>query len=95
MGFIKKEILTGFLVSLFATTCGFFIYMQYASRLRFYETIEILRESGVMSSVIASATLPNLFVFFIFLKKKQEYRARGVLLATIITAILTFILKFL
>ncbi len=94
MGFIKKEILIGFLVSIFATICGLFIYLQYVSRFGFFETVEMLRQSGVVGSVVALAALPNLFVFFVFLKKKQDYRARGVLIATICTAIFTFILKF-
>ncbi|WP_075341043.1 hypothetical protein [Tenacibaculum agarivorans] len=95
MGSVKKEVLIGFLVSLFATASGFFIYVQYVSRFGFYETIEMLQQGGVIGPVIALAALPNLFVFFIFLKKKQDNRAKGVLIATICTAIFTFILKFL
>lgn len=94
MGSIKKEILIGILVSLFATVSGLFIYLQYVSRFGFYETIEMIHKNDVMGPVIALAALPNLFVFFIFLKKNQEHRARGVLIATIITAVITFILKF-
>lgn len=94
MGFIKKEISIGFLVSIFATSCGFFVYLQYFSRFGFYETLNMIRESGVLGSVITLAAIPNLFVFFIYMKKKQDYRARGVILATIVTAILTAYLKF-
>lgn len=92
---IKKEIGIGFLVSIFATVCGLFIYLQYVSRFGFYETIDMIRKGGVLGAVIALAAIPNLFVFFIFLKKNQDYRARGVLIATIGTALLTLILKFL
>lgn len=95
MGFVKKEIAIGFLVSVFATVCGLFIYLQYVSRFGFYETIEMLKQGGVIGQVVALAALPNLFVFFIFLKKNQEHRAKGVLIATICTAVLTFVLKFL
>ncbi len=94
MGSVKKEMLIGFLVSIFATFCGLYIYIQYVSRFGFYETIEMLRQGGVIGAVVALAALPNLFVFFIFLKKNQEYRAKGVLIATIVTAVITFILKF-
>ncbi len=94
MGFIRKEILIGILVSFFATACGLFIYLQYISRFGFYETIEMLRLSDIMGTVLALAALPNLFVFFIFMKKNQLYRARGVIIATIIIAIITGILKF-
>lgn len=94
MGFIKKEIVIGFLVSLFATFCGLFIYLQYISRFGFYETIEMVQNGGALGKVIALAAIPNLFVFFIFLKKSQDYRARGVLIGTIFIAIVTLILKF-
>jgi len=36
----------------------------------------------------------NLLAFFVFIKKKQDYRARGVLLITIIIAVSTFVFKF-
>ena len=94
MGFIKKEIAIGFFVSLFATCCGLFIYLQYVSRFGFYETIEMIHKNDVLGPVITLSALPNLFVFFIYLKKKQDYRARGVLMSTIATALLIFILKF-
>lgn len=94
MGIIKKEILIGTLVSLFATACGFFIYLQYGSRFGFYETLEMIRQGDALGKVITLAALPNLFVFFIFMKKNQLYRARGVIIATIAIALLTLILKF-
>ena len=94
MGFIKKEIAIGFLVSIFATFAGLFIYLQYISRFGFTETIKMIQEGGVLGPVIVLSALPNLFVFFIFLKKNQEYRARGVVMGLIVTAIFTMILKF-
>ena len=48
----------------------------------------------MLGSVIALSAIPNLFVFWVFLKKKQDYRARGVLITTIAVALLTAILKF-
>ncbi len=94
MGHIKKEVIIGFIISLLATACGFFIYLQYISQSDISSTFNKIREGGVLGAVIALAAIPNLFVFFIFLKKKQDYRARGVLIATITIAIFTFILKF-
>ncbi|WP_428741226.1 hypothetical protein [Tenacibaculum sp.] len=93
MGHLKKEIVIGILVSLFATACGFFVYLQYISQSSIAETLQRVREGGMLGSVIALAAIPNLFVFWVFLKKKQDYRARGVLIATIAIALLTFILK--
>jgi Na+-driven multidrug efflux pump len=92
--FIRKEILIGVLVSFFATAAGIFLYLQYFSKYGFDETIQMIQEGDLYASVLSLAALPNLFVFFVFIKKKQDYRARGVLMASIFTALVTFVLKF-
>ena len=91
--FIRKEILLGFLVSVFATFCGMFIYIEFVSRYTFDVTMQLIKDGNLYAQVIALSAIPNLFVFFIFLKKKQDYRARGVLIATMLTALITFVLK--
>jgi len=93
MGNIKKEILIGFLVSIFATAGGLFLYLQYFSSYGFNETIEMIKEGDLYGKVLSLAAIPNLFVFFIYIKKKQDYRARGVLMASILIALVTFVLK--
>lgn len=94
MGIIKKHIAIGFLVALFSTFGGFFIYLEYFSKYDFNETLQYIQQGDLVGKVITLAALPNLLVFFIFLKKRQEYKARGVLLATITIALITLILKF-
>jgi len=44
--------------------------------------------------VLSLGALPNLPVFFEFLRRKQEYEARGVLMVTIITALTTYFMYF-
>lgn len=95
MGIIKKEISIGFVISILATACGVFLYLQYFSKFGFEETILMIQKGNLYAQVLSLAALPNLFVFFIFIKKKQDYRARGVLMASILTALVTFVLKFL
>ncbi len=92
---MKKEILIGFIVAIIATICGFYLYIQLFSKFEFYETLEIIREGNLFSKVLGLAAIPNLFVFFVFLKKKQDYRARGVLMATILITLIMVFLKFL
>lgn len=92
--YIRKEIVIGILVSVLATAAGIFLYLQYFSKFGFDETLQMIQEGNLYASVLALAALPNLFVFFIFIKKKQDYRARGVLMASILTALITFVLKF-
>ena len=94
MGTIKKDILIGVLISLFATAAGFFFYLEYFSKFSFDETLKMINQGDLYGKVLSLAAVPNLFVFFIFIKKKQDQRAKGVLLATILIALTTLILKF-
>lgn len=93
MEFIKKEILIGALVSVFATLSGVFIYMEFFSKFDFQETLSVIKEQDLTAKILTLAAIPNLFVFFIYIKKKQDYRARGVLFTTILIAFTTFVLK--
>lgn len=90
-----KELLIGFLVGIFATLCGFFIYVEFVSPYGFEETLKILNEGNLYGKILGLAALPNLFVFFVFLKKKQDLRARGVLLACFVVAFAILISQFL
>ena len=91
----KKEIIIGFLVGILATLCGFFIYAEFVSPYSFEETLKILNEGNLYGKILGLAALPNLFVFFIFLRKKQDLRARGVLLACFVVAFAILISQFL
>ncbi|MGY0426107.1 MAG: hypothetical protein ACWIPI_04660 [Polaribacter sp.] len=94
MGTVKKDIFIGILVSLFATFGGLFLYVEYFSRFEFYQTLEMIKEGNLYGKVFSLAAIPNLFVFFIFIKKKQNNRAKGVLMVTFLIALTTLVLKF-
>ena len=91
----NKEILIGFLVGVFATVAGFYLYLEYASSYSFEETLKLIDEGNLYGKILGIAAIPNLLVFFIFLKKKQDLRAKGVLLATFLTAFFILISQFL
>ena len=91
---MKKELLIGFLVGLAATFCGFYLYLEFVSTYSVQETIKILHEGKLYGKVLGLAAIPNLLVFFIFLKKNQEIRARGVLLACFVIAFLILFSQF-
>ena len=93
MGSVAKDVFIGVLISIIATLSGAFIYVEFFSRFEFQETLRVMKEQELYGKVLTLAAIPNLFVFFIFIKKKQDYRARGVLLATILIAFTTFVLK--
>ncbi len=91
---LKKEIIIGFIIGLFATISGFYLYVEYVSDYNFMESLKIIDEQNLFGKVIVLAAIPNLFVFFIFLKKKQDLRARGVLMSCLFLALLVFISQF-
>ncbi len=91
---IKKEIFIGFIISIVATAFGFFIYVELVSSYSFEETLKIIREGNLYGKILGLAAIPNLFVFFVFLKKKQDYRAKGVILATFFVALLVLLSLF-
>ncbi|MCW1953409.1 MAG: hypothetical protein KIH80_004485 [Flavobacteriia bacterium] len=88
-----KEIFIGFVVGLIANTFGVIGYLLLFSPYSLETSIEVAQETGQMGSIIGLGALLNLAAFFGFLKIKRDYRARGVLLATIGAALLILILK--
>jgi len=91
---LKKEIGIGFLVGLVATATGLFIFDAFFVKMDFDAMSKFVFSEGLLGKILALAALPNLFVFFIFLKKKQEYRARGVVFASFLVAFLVLIAQF-
>lgn len=92
--YMNKEILIGFLVAILATCAGFYLYIELFSGQEFNEAIKMIKEGDLFGKVLGLAAIPNLFVFFVFIKKKQDHRAKGVLLATILTALVMVYMKF-
>lgn len=91
---IKKEMLIGFLVAMIATVFGFYVYVEFVLPYEFNESIKIIKEENLWGKIIGLSAMPNILVFFIFLKKKQDYRARGVLLETFVLAFLILYTMF-
>ncbi len=84
--------LIGFLVALLATSFGCFLFVEFFSPLDFYESLERIKEGNLEGKVLVLGAIANFFVFFVFLKKKQIYRARGVLMETFLIAFIVLLL---
>ncbi len=89
-----KEVLIGLLIGITANLSGIYLYIYFFSDHSLEETLQGAIENDFIGSLIALGAILNLMAFFVFLKKKQNYRARGVLLATLIAAIVILISKF-
>ena len=90
----KKELLIGFVIAIFATMAGFYLYVEYVSDYNFADSLQLIMEQKLLGNVLVLAAIPNLFVFFIFLKKKQDLRAKGLLLACFLIALLILLVQF-
>ena len=91
---IKKEIAIGFLMGILANSIGVLLYILLFSEYSILETLQSAQENDFLGSLIALGALLNLVLFFLFLKTNKPYRARGVLMATLIAAVCIAISKF-
>ncbi len=92
---IRKEVLIGFVVGLIANSIGLFFSATLLGESD--NVIMVLKTAyaeGFLGKLISLGAILNLVAFFIFIKKKKDYKARGVLLATVFIAIFTFIINF-
>ncbi|ADV48240.1 hypothetical protein I2486_04520 [Cellulophaga sp. E16_2] len=89
----KKEILIGFVVGIIANTIGTLLYIIIFSKLSIKETYIAAVTEGHVGSLLALGAVLNLVAFFGFLKIKRDLRAKGVLIATLITALLIMYYK--
>lgn len=89
----KKEILIGLLVGLIANTIGTLLYILLFSDLSISETYAAAVAQDHVGSLLALGAILNLLAFFGFLKIKRDNRAKGVLMATILTAFIILYYK--
>ncbi|TLP82762.1 hypothetical protein [Maribacter sp. ACAM166] len=89
----KKEILIGLIVGIIANTIGTLVYILLFSKFSISETYAAAVAQDHVGSLLALGAILNLIAFFGFLKIKRDNRAKGVLMATILTAILILYYK--
>lgn len=91
---MKKNIFIGMLIGLVANAIGlFFAANLLGNGDDFTVVIKAAAAEGFLGKLISLGAVLNLIAFFVFIKKKQDYRARGVLLITVFIAVFTFVFK--
>lgn len=88
----KKDLFTGLLIGLVTATLGCMLFLYFFTEARSIEDLKMVRAQGLMGKLITLGAIFNLIVFFILLKTEKELMAKGVILATILLAILTVLL---
>ncbi|MDG1571881.1 hypothetical protein OZ410_06105 [Robiginitalea sp. M366] len=89
----KKEIGIGFAVGIIANTLGVLLYILLFSDMGIVETYQAAVQENHVGSLLALGAILNLVAFFGFLRLRRDYRARGVLMATVLTALLILYYK--
>ncbi|MBT8259898.1 MAG: hypothetical protein HKO92_05790 [Flavobacteriaceae bacterium] len=95
---VKKHVIIGFIIGLIANCIGLFVASYFLGTMSenndsFLEVLKAAQIQGFLGKLLSLGAVLNLIVFFYYLKKKQDYKARGVLLATILIAVITFLIR--
>lgn len=85
----RIHVIYGFILGMVLTFLGVYFYVTMFVGGEFNESIVAIKSQNNFGKVIALGSIPNLFAFFLLLKKNREMWARGVVLATIALAIST------
>lgn len=85
---IKKQVFIGFLVGIISNAAGIVFYILLFSKMDLEATVKNAIQNDYVGKIIALGAILNFFPFYVFLKKNQIYHARGVLLATVLMAVI-------
>lgn len=94
----KKPFITGLITGLISNTFGVLIVGILAAKISersqgVLEILELAVLENFIGKLISLGAILNLICFFYFIRKQQDRHAGGVLVATILIAVGTFITK--
>ena len=87
---MKKNILIGFILSILTTIAGSYLYMEYVMKNGFEASWQWMLDTNNQDMILSLGAIPNLLLFFVFLKRKEDYKARGVMMGVILVALIVF-----
>ena len=90
---VKKEIGIGFVLGLAANVLGILVYILLFSDAGIKASLVEAYQEQVLGRLIAAGAVLNFIPFFYYLNKNHIYRVRGVVLASILAALLIGILQ--
>ena len=90
---VRKDVVIGFFLGILANLVGIAIYIYFFSKEGFIDTIKSAYTLNFIGKLVSLGAILNLIVFFILIRRNQDNKARGVLLATLMAAIIVIINK--
>ncbi len=85
----KKDLFIGFGIGIIAAIIGMFLFLISFTEFSSMNDLKIIKQEGILGKVMALGGVLNMAVFFGLLQLRKELMARGVVLATIVLAIVT------
>ena len=90
-----KELFIGILYAIISSITGFILaILTLSENSSILNNIQKAYQEDLLGKLISLGAILNIMVFFVFIKRNQDERAKGVLIVTLCIAILTVILKF-
>jgi len=90
---IKQEVFKGFLLGILTSVVGVVICTYIIANVKgasFSDTFYMFKNGGRLWMLLALGSIPMLGTFFLLLQKDLEYKARGVVLATLLVSFIAF-----
>lgn len=88
----KTDLLIGFIIGIAVTFLGTFLFLLSFTEYKTLYDIQLIKQEGLLGKVVTLGAILNIVIFFLLLKMNKELMARGIVLATIILALLTVFL---
>lgn len=70
-------------------------YLARNDGLSFAEFLKVYKNLGILTHIISISVIPDLLVFFLFIRQNMLKSARGVLLATFLFTFAVLLIRFL
>ena len=93
MNNIQKEVFKGFLLGVLTFIVGIIsctYILSLTKEATFINTYNMFKNGSKFWMLLTLGAIPMLGTFFLVLQKDKEYRARGVVLATLLVAFIAF-----
>ena len=86
---ILKDLIIGCVIGLLSALLGSYLFMKIYMKEDFISGISSLKQAGHLGQLITLGAILNILIFFVLLKLNKEIMARGIILATILLALVT------
>ncbi len=90
-----KHLIIGLIIGLAASAIGLVLALLFfGTGHSIMNSLNIAINQGIFTKLMSMGAILNLAAFFLLLQRHEDEKAKGVLIATIIVALITVIIRF-